>query len=54
MDTEICGWTLRELLDEDDRRRLADEAEIALARFAGPGGAVAFSVPAHIVSGVKP
>jgi len=54
MDTEICGWTLRDLLDEDDRRRLADEAEMALARFAGPGGAVAFSVPAHIVSGVKP
>ena len=54
METEISGWTLRDVLGESDRRRLESEAEIALRGFAGPGGSVAFSAPAHIVSGVKP
>ena len=54
METEICGWTLREVLEESDRHRLTREAEIALARFAGPDGTVAFAVPAHVVTGVKP
>ena len=54
METEICGWTLREVLGEDDRRRLADEAELALARFAGPDGSITFTAPAHVASGSKP
>jgi hypothetical protein len=31
-----------------------DPPTFALARFAGPGGTVAFSILAHIVTGVKP
>ena len=54
METEISGWTLRDVLGDSDRRRLDSEAETALGGFVGPGGFVAFSAPAHIVSAVKP
>jgi hypothetical protein len=35
-------------------RFAGDPPTFALARFAGPSGTVAFSVLAHIVTGVKP
>jgi SAM-dependent methyltransferase len=50
VDTEIKGWTLADRLDDAQFRRLLTEAERDLARFVGAGGAVAFSVAAHIIT----
>lgn len=50
--TDIRGWTLADVLDDDQYARLAAEAETALAPFAIDGGRVEFASPAHIVTAV--
>jgi len=50
MHTDVRGWTLADLIDDDQFARLLREAETELARFVQPDGSVAFASPAHIAS----
>jgi SAM-dependent methyltransferase len=52
--TDIKGWTLADMLDDDQFDRLLTEAERVLQQFTTAEGAVAFSAPAHIVTAAKP
>jgi SAM-dependent methyltransferase len=47
--TDVKGWTLADLIDDDQYRLLLQEAEREMRRFVQPDGTVAFSSPAHIV-----
>jgi SAM-dependent methyltransferase len=51
--TDIKGWTLADMLDDDQFDRLLQEAERALQRFTTAEGTVVFSAPAHIVTAAK-
>lgn len=51
--TEIKGWVLADLLDDDQFELLRREAVKELAPYVLADGSVAFSAPAHIVSYVK-
>lgn len=51
--TDIKGWTLADMIDDDQFEALAKEAEEALQQFVTPSGSVEFRSPAHIVSGRK-
>lgn len=51
--TDIKGWVLADMLDDDDIARLLNAAQQALASFVGADGSVTFASPAHIVSVVK-
>jgi SAM-dependent methyltransferase len=48
-----CVMTLGGLLDDRQFARLLDEAQSALAPFAGDGGKVAFQMPALIITAVR-
>jgi hypothetical protein len=48
-----CVWTLGGLLDEEQFMRLLEEAEQALQPFAAADGAVAFDMPALIVTATR-
>jgi SAM-dependent methyltransferase len=50
MHTDVKGWTLAELIDEDQYGVLLDAAERELAGLRRPDGSVAFRMPAHIVT----
>jgi SAM-dependent methyltransferase len=52
--TDVRGWTLADLIDDDQYQLLLRTAQAELKRFAGPDGKVAFAAPAHIVSVTKP
>ena len=49
--TDVKGWTLADMLDEAQFKRLVTEAELALRPFVARDGTVAFALPAHIASG---
>jgi ubiquinone/menaquinone biosynthesis C-methylase UbiE len=51
--TDIKGWTLADMIDEDQFQHLLTEAETILHPFVTPAGTVRFSSPAHIVTAVK-
>jgi hypothetical protein len=51
--TDIKGWVLADLLDDEQFARLRDAAERALSPFVAVDGTVAFDAPAHIVTAVK-
>lgn len=51
---EVKGWTLAELINEDQFNLLLKEAKPALQEFVAEDGSVSFGTPAHIVSGHKP
>lgn len=51
--TEIKGWVLADVLDDEQFARLREEAEQALSPFVTASGAVAFDAPAHLVTAVK-
>jgi ubiquinone/menaquinone biosynthesis C-methylase UbiE len=51
--TDVKGWTLADLIDEDQYALLLREATITLRPYAGAGGEVAFGAPAHIVTARK-
>lgn len=48
--TDIRGWTLAGLIDEQQYRHLCEEAPEALGRFLAPDGSVAFPIRAHLVT----
>ena len=48
--TDIKGWTLADMIGEDQYRTLLDEAGKELAAFERSDGSVAFSSPAHVVT----
>jgi len=52
--TDIKGWVLADLLDDDQFALLLREAQQALSSFVTADGTVAFSAPAHIISAAKP
>jgi SAM-dependent methyltransferase len=47
--TEIKGWTLAEVLDDEQYQLLLQEAEQELKPFVSDDGSVSFVIPAHIV-----
>jgi ubiquinone/menaquinone biosynthesis C-methylase UbiE len=51
--TDVKGWTLADLIDDDQYRRLLLAAERELAVFCTPAGTVEFAAPAHIASATK-
>jgi ubiquinone/menaquinone biosynthesis C-methylase UbiE len=53
MYTEIKGWTLADVLDDDQFERFRAEAEQTLKPYAANDGAVAFSMPAYIITAIK-
>ncbi|GJL83454.1 MAG: ubiquinone/menaquinone biosynthesis methyltransferase [marine bacterium B5-7] len=53
MHTDIRGWTLAGILDDDQYALLLKEAKAALKKFVGSDGRVVFKAPAHIVTGTK-
>lgn len=52
--TDIKGWTLAEMIDDDQYEALLAAAESEFARFADGTGAVSFPAPALIASGRAP
>lgn len=48
--TDIKGWTLADVIDDDDYEKLKREAAKRLSRFVRPDGTVEFDAPAHIIS----
>jgi SAM-dependent methyltransferase len=50
VDTDVKGWTLADLIDDEQHERLVREAEDSLGRFVSSSGEVAFDAPAHIVT----
>ena len=51
--TDIKGWVLADLLDDDQFAVLREAAEQALSPFVAVDGTVTFDAPAHIVTAVK-
>ena len=50
MYTDVRGWTLADVLDDDQYALLLNEAHTALQKFVLSDGSVAFASPAHIVT----
>lgn len=48
--TDIRGWTLANVLDDEDYETLKVHAPQALSRFVRPDGRVEFDAPAHLVT----
>lgn len=48
--TDIKGWTLADVIDEEGYQRLRRHAPQRLGRFVLPDGSVQFDAPAHIVT----
>jgi len=48
--TDIKGWTLADVIDDEQYQRLLKEAEQALKPFVTDAGAVSFPAPAHIIT----
>jgi ubiquinone/menaquinone biosynthesis C-methylase UbiE len=48
--TDVKGWTLADMIDEEQFQQLLAEAEKVLQPFVRPDGSVAFASPAHIVT----
>lgn len=52
MYTGVRGWTLADLVDDDQFELLLGDVEQALRPFVNGTGEVAFDAPAHIISGI--
>ncbi|NNE24224.1 MAG: class I SAM-dependent methyltransferase [Rhizobiales bacterium] len=53
--TDVKGWTLADMVDDEQYALLQREAQIDLAPFAiAKGGPVEFTAPGHIISATKP
>jgi len=48
--TDVRGWTLSDMIDDDQFKNLVAAAQIEFGEFVSPGGAVAFPAPAHVVT----
>jgi SAM-dependent methyltransferase len=53
MEADIRGWTLADVLDDEQFELLVSEAEKELSGFVTAEGTVLFSSPAHIVTATK-
>lgn len=53
MEADIRGWTLADVLDDEQFELLLSEAERELSPFVTPEGTVSFRSPAHIVTATK-
>ncbi len=53
MHTDINGWVLADMLNEQQFAQLVDAAEQELQPFVIKDGSVAFNAPAHIITAVK-
>jgi len=53
MFTDIRGWTLADMIDDDQFELLLREAEVVFRPFCNPDGIVQFDAPAHIVTARK-
>jgi len=51
--TDVKGWTLADMIDDDQYRTLQQAAPKALAQFVQADGSVLFDSPAHIMTVVK-
>jgi len=51
--TDVKGWTLADLIDDDQYQALQQAAPEALTRFVQADATVVFDSPAHIMSAVK-
>ncbi len=51
--TDIKGWTLADLIDDDQYDVLLTEARQVLRQFCSADGAVSFAAPAHIATAIK-
>jgi SAM-dependent methyltransferase len=51
--TDVKGWTLADLIDDDQYALLLREATTTLRPYAGASGEVAFDAPAHIAAARK-
>jgi ubiquinone/menaquinone biosynthesis C-methylase UbiE len=51
--TDVKGWTLADMIDDDQYAILELEAEERFARFRQSDGSVSFASPAHIISATK-
>ena len=51
--TDVKGWTLADMIDDEQLATLQRAAETALAQFRQPDGTVAFAAPAHILTATK-
>lgn len=51
--TDVKGWTLADLINDDQYEQLRRAAEHELAVFAGPDGSVTFPAPGHIVTATR-
>jgi SAM-dependent methyltransferase len=52
--TDVKGWTLADLIDDEQYEALLSEARKSLGMFVLPNGAVEFAAPAHIAVASKP
>lgn len=52
--TEVRGWTLAELINDEQFRTLTEAANGKLSEFVGPDGSVSFAAPALIAAWTKP
>jgi hypothetical protein len=48
--TDIKGWTLAEVINDDDYERLRKAAPAYLEEFAGEEGEIEFEAPANLVT----
>lgn len=51
--TEVKGWTMRDMITDQQFEELLSEAETALRSFVNSDGTVSFAMPAHIVTAQK-
>ncbi len=54
VETDVKGWTLADLIDDQQYQALQDAAQTRLSDFTDVNGAVAFDAPAHIITATKP
>ncbi|MDT8304800.1 MAG: methyltransferase domain-containing protein, partial [Anaerolineae bacterium] len=54
MYTDIRGWTLAGMIDDEGFERLQRAAQERLSHFVRADGSVEFDAPAHIVTAIKP
>lgn len=52
--TDVRGWTLADMIDDDQYNELLAAASIELGRFVGDDGQVRFDAPALVVTATKP
>jgi ubiquinone/menaquinone biosynthesis C-methylase UbiE len=51
---DVRGWTLSDMIDDDQFKTLVSAAERELNEFVSPDGSVSFDAPAHFVTYTRP